>query len=357
MVVPSRDLFAGHLNDSAGPVYDTSLKFRLFAEELDAIHGRLVDARYTVNAWSIATGGVERIDEFGAAILRTILPEVDLSYDLGSPTFQWGSVYAGFFVGDGSGLTGIGSSFDLISSGTNTTAAMVISTGASLAVSGSGTIAATSAPFAGLTAGTNTAALVIGAGGSLGRSGGGTIDASSLLGVTWAAPGTIGGTTQAQMNAANIHYGQNGVSFPIYIDGISGGGYLGMGSGTKIKFATSSDPDGATFDATIYRNGTRGLTLGDGSSGYKEFSVGGIAVAEGSNCRMGSATLVAGAVTVNTNKVTANSRIFLTISSATAPLAVVYEDKASRVNGTSFVIKSLNVLDVTDVEWLIMEPA
>ena len=53
-----------------------------------------------------------------------------------------------------------------------------------------------STAFNNLTAGTNTtAAMIIGSGASLGRSGSGTIDASALLGGTWASPGTIGGTS------------------------------------------------------------------------------------------------------------------------------------------------------------------
>ena len=51
-------------------------------------------------------------------------------------------------------------------------------------------------PFSGITSSTNTvAAMVIGTGASLNFSGSGTINASSLGGATFAAPGTIGGTT------------------------------------------------------------------------------------------------------------------------------------------------------------------
>jgi hypothetical protein len=80
-------------------------------------------------------------------------------------------------------------SFSGLTSGTNTTAAMVVGTGASLATSGSGTIAATSVPFSGVAAGTNTNALVIGTGGSLGTSGSGTITATN--GLTGGATGFL----------------------------------------------------------------------------------------------------------------------------------------------------------------------
>jgi len=51
--------------------------------------------------------------------------------------------------------------------------------------------------FSALTSSTNTtAAMVVGTGSTLGVSGSGTIDVTSLLGGTWAIPGTIGSTTR-----------------------------------------------------------------------------------------------------------------------------------------------------------------
>ena len=75
---------------------------------------------------------------------------------------------------------GGGGSFSGLTGGTNTTAAMLVGTGASLGATGSGTIGATSVPFSGVGAGTNANALVIGSGGSLVVSGSGTIAATSM---------------------------------------------------------------------------------------------------------------------------------------------------------------------------------
>ncbi len=70
------------------------------------------------------------------------------------------------------------------------------SSGAGTAPSWTTTVGASSVPFSGITSGTNTtAAMVVGAGGSLNYTSTGTINASSLIGGTWAAPGAIGGTT------------------------------------------------------------------------------------------------------------------------------------------------------------------
>lgn len=82
----------------------------------------------------------------------------------------------------------------------------------------------------------------------------------------------------------------------------------------------------------------------------------GLYVKEGSNATMGTATLSAGTVTVNTTKVTANSRIFLTVNGGTLTnVGTVYI--SARSAGTSFTISSVNVLDASDVAWIIIEPA
>jgi hypothetical protein len=88
--------------------------------------------------------------------------------------------------------------FSAITSATNTAAAMVVGTGASLTTSGTGTITATGVPFSGVSSATNTTgAFVIGTGASLTISGSGTINSTSLLGSTWANPSAIGTGTPA----------------------------------------------------------------------------------------------------------------------------------------------------------------
>jgi Pectate lyase superfamily protein len=80
----------------------------------------------------------------------------------------------------------------------------------------------------------------------------------------------------------------------------------------------------------------------------------GLAVKEGSNCKQGVATLVAGTVTVANTAVTATSRIFLTAQSpgGTAGFLTV----SARTAGTSFTILSSNVADTSVVAYEIIEP-
>lgn len=83
----------------------------------------------------------------------------------------------------------------------------------------------------------------------------------------------------------------------------------------------------------------------------------GIKIKEGSNATMGIATLVAGTVTVNTNRVTANSRIFLTRQTVAGTLGSSVNVTA-RSAGTSFTITSQgSILETSTVAWMIVEPA
>lgn len=110
---------------------------------------------------------------------------------------------------------------------------------------------------------------------------------------------------------------------------------------------------------------TKSNTLDDGSTGTATLAgdlkvnvVGkGVYVKEGSNATMGVATMVAGTVTVSTNKVTASSRIQLTIQSlgtVTAPKTVGI---TARTAGTSFTITSADATDTSVIAWWIVEPA
>lgn len=83
----------------------------------------------------------------------------------------------------------------------------------------------------------------------------------------------------------------------------------------------------------------------------------GVLVKEGTNATMGVATLVAGTVTVNTTKVTANSRIQLTTQTLGTILRPAAVGVTARTAGTSFTITSGDVTDTSTVAWVIVEPA
>lgn len=84
---------------------------------------------------------------------------------------------------------------------------------------------------------------------------------------------------------------------------------------------------------------------------------GGFKVKEGTNATMGVVTLVAGASVVATTKVTANSRIFLSIQVLGTVAAAKAIAVTARNAGQDFTITSEDGTDTSDVAWLIVEPA
>ncbi len=83
----------------------------------------------------------------------------------------------------------------------------------------------------------------------------------------------------------------------------------------------------------------------------------GLYVKEGTNATMGTGTLVGGTATISTTKVTTSSRIFITDAGGgvVANIGALYISAV--VNGTSFTVTSMNVLDTSNFNWLLIEPS
>jgi len=124
-----------------------------------------------------------------------------------------------------------------------------------------------------------------------------------------------------------------------------------------------------TDQGVVYSNGTTWVALISTASAAStsNFTVGGqlilsttgkgISVAEGTNAKMGVATLVTGTKVVATTAVTATSRIFLTTQSlgtVTVPSALAV---SARTAATSFTILASDGTDTSVVAWMIVEPA
>jgi hypothetical protein len=124
------------------------------------------------------------------------------------------------------------------------------------------------------------------------------------------------------------------------------------------KILVTDITDATTTDASLRTLGGLSVTKDEYVGGDIVLAtVGkGLNIKEGTNARMGLATLSAGAITVSTTAVTANSRIILTTQGGTLTnIGAPYV--SARTAGTSFTISSTNVLDVSDVAWVILEPS
>jgi hypothetical protein len=118
---------------------------------------------------------------------------------------------------------------------------------------------------------------------------------------------------------------------------------------TFVNAATGQTINLRINNADIVFINTTGLTLTTAGLGFS--------IKEGSNARMGTATLVLGVSVVSNTSVTANSRIFLSVESlgtVTVPTTVAV---TARTAGTSFTITSSNLTDTSVVAWFMMEPS
>lgn len=99
-------------------------------------------------------------------------------------------------------------------------------------------------------------------------------------------------------------------------------------------------------DGDLESDGTNGGNLVVGAAGK------GLHIKSGSNARIGTATLVAGTVTVANTSVTANTRILLSRSTTGGTAGHL---STTRINNTSFTINSSSGTDTSTIEWVLVE--
>lgn len=140
-------------------------------------------------------------------------------------------------------------------------------------------------------------------------------------------------------------------------DGLGRAGF--EDDGTNGALFLSHDGTGRTFQLNLNSATIAEIIIANQlmTGNFKLSTAGnGFYVKEGVNATMGTGTLNgATEVTINTTKVTATSRIFLSIQApGGTPVGAIYV--SSRIAGTSFGVKG-TALDTSDFAWWIVEPA
>lgn len=192
----------------------------------------------------------------------------------------------------------------------------------------------------------------------------GTITAAGLVNT---GPLTLTGATAGTVVESAQVTGDAQPRFTLGADGTLqwGGGALapdvnlyryaanGLATDDALKLTAGTLLLGPAGDVNVYRSAA-GNTATDNSLVLAQPGKG-VQIKEGSNARMGVATLSAGTATVANTSVTASTRIFLTAqTSGAAPGAL----RVSAVSaGTSFTITSTSNTDTSVVAWLLIEPA
>lgn len=148
------------------------------------------------------------------------------------------------------------------------------------------------------------------------------------------------GSGWVDWKAVNTLYGAG--SLNLY-DQVTGGiNILTLDSGTAYLKGNWIWRNDNTYDIGQAGNRPASIHLGTG-----------IRIVEGSNKRMGVATLVAGTVTVANTSITASTRIFLTVQTAGGTQGFL---STTRSAGTSFTINSSSASETSTVAWLLVEP-
>lgn len=280
-------------------------------------------------------------------VRRNLLPTTDAAFDLGSITFRFKNLYASesLYVGNNNGLRLLnsgGSAYD----GT-----IKISTSNDLVYN----IESSRAHIFQVNGGVN---LTIDNGGCKAGFSGFNFGQDTLVTADTRYTCFSGCSTDSVARSGLIRtYGANAASsagnVEIYTASVSGSSIVLdlQSSGTAAIYLRVGGIvkwylDRAT--GTFANDATNGTDLVFNKLGTN------IKVKEGSNGRMGQATLVAGTVTVSNTIVAANTRIILsraTIGGTVGNLS--YTISA----GASFTINSSNVLDTSVVTYLLVDPA
>jgi hypothetical protein len=155
--------------------------------------------------------------------------------------------------------------------------------------------------------------------------------------------GTLAGTVTNNVGAAATTAFGGGVTGDAFDRWrILASGLLQLGPGT------------VTRDTTWGRQGVAQVGTAD-SDVIIGLAGKGLRVKEGTNAKMGTATLAAGTVTVANTSITATSRVFLTCQTPGGTPG--WLRVSARTAGTSFTILSSSASDTSVVGWLIVEPA
>lgn len=153
---------------------------------------------------------------------------------------------------------------------------------------------------------------------------------------------------QSRFGTAMVRYGYTGTND--YPNAVPVGTFSVSGSTAYLDSLTRSGTS-FTFNPLFIRSSAVSV---DSPLQFTQPAYG-IKLKEGSNAKMGTATLVAGSAVVSTTSVAANSRIQLTGNADGGTPG--WLRVSTRTAGTSFTITSSSATDTSTVAWIIFDPA
>lgn len=185
---------------------------------------------------------------------------------------------------------------------------------------------------------------------SMGSSGGPAISITAGTGgVGTGSTGANGGSITFTAGAGGLGSATGGGGGNMVFNGSVGGNSSTPGAGGFLQFFTAA----TTTLTEKLRITAAGLFIISNSQLEVATAGFGLSVKSGSNCKMGTATLAAGTVTVSNTSVTSNSLIYVTSQADGGTPGFVRV--TAKVASTSFTITSSSGSDTSTVAWLIVE--
>ena len=200
------------------------------------------------------------------------------------------------------------------------------------------------------TANQNGGSFTVSVGHSMGSAGGANIQMTAGTGgIGTSTTGAGGGSFTVTAGSGGLGSATGGGGGNYIIQAGVGGNSGTPGTGGFIQFQTASTTS-LTEKMRILAAG--GVNIVNGPLSITTAG-NGLQVSHGTNCKMGTATLSSGTVTVTNTVVTANSYIYLTHQSASGTVGTPYI--SAKTAGTSFTITSTSGSDASTIAWLIVE--
>jgi hypothetical protein len=287
----------------------------------------------------VGLGNVDNTSDVSKPVSTAAQTALDLKAPLASPTFS------GTVAGVTKGMVGLGNVDNTADSAKPVSTAQATADGLRVLKAGDTMTGILSLPAGGAAVG----GLIIGGDCNLYRSAANVLKTDDSLDIA----GNLTITAAFDLTGQRIRVTRAAGVSAAYDAAVTGDTAFG-------RFYISADGgcnwgDGTAIDTTLRRSAANTLATDD------DFAIvvagKGLKVKEGSNAKMGTATLVAGTATVATTAVTANSRIFLTAQSlgtVAVPQALAV---TARTAATSFVITSADATDTSVIAWHMIEPA
>lgn len=184
---------------------------------------------------------------------------------------------------------------------------------------------------------------------SIGSAGGAQVQLTAGTGgIGTSTAGASGGNFAINAGTGGAGSSTGGGGGNVIIESGAGGSSTTPGTGGFIQFQTAAT---TSFTEKLRILAAGGVNIVNGLLNITTAG-NGLAIAHGTNCKLGTSTLTSGSVIVANTSVTTNSLVFVSNNSPSGTIGALSVTKTA---GTGFTIASQSALDNSTIGWMIVE--